>query len=265
MQGARRGACRLAVEQGPARLLRPGQRQIGGLLQALSQRRWSSPRRLRTWFPADLRGTGDDAVPGQQDTVAHPVELVVEPDCGVCESMSWRSPKASRKPPGRSPPRPGCWRTHRRRAWLALPARLAEHLQGGECGVVDGSGGGCAGSSSPPRRRTPRPASGTPSSNRVVKSAITSPIRGSSACRSNNGHVEEKFRAFAPARQDQREAQPNTLDKVTPCCAARRSRRRLCRRKAGMPGAGCAAGGCFPARRPTAGPARRQARQAFSQ
>ena len=115
---------------------------------------------------------------------------------------------------------------HRRRARLAPPARLAEHLQGGNA----------AWSMAPWRLRWKlftASAKDTPacirhsSSKRVVKSAITSPIRGSSACRSNNGTLRRNSALSLQRARTSAKVQPNTLDKVTPCCAARRSRRRL--------------------------------------
>ncbi len=206
MQGARRGACRLAVEQGPARLLRPGQRQIGGLLPGAVAETLEQPH---VGFEHGFRQTfgeqADDAIPGQQDTVAHPVELVVEPDLrGLREHVVEIAESVAEGRRDEALLAQVAGEHHRRRAWLALPARLAEHLQGGECGVVDGSvevalealhrlGEGHPGLHPALQQQQGGEVGDHLADTRVVGMPI------------EQRHVEEKFRAFAPARQDQRE------------------------------------------------------------
>ena len=206
MQGARRGACRLAVEQGPARLLRPGQRQIGGLPPGAVAETLEQPH---VGFEHGFRQTfgeqADDAIPGQQDTVAHPVELVVEPDLrGLREHVVEIAESVAEGRRDEALLAQVAGEHHRRRAWLALPARLAEHLQGGECGVVDGSvevalealhrlGEGHPGLHPALQQQQGGEVGDHLADTRVVGMPI------------EQRHVEEKFRAFAPARQDQRE------------------------------------------------------------
>ena len=160
-----------------------------------------------------------------RDTVAHPAGGRARP-AGSARACRGDRRKRRGRPPGRSPPRPGCWRTP--------PAPSAAGPAGASRSTS--RAGNAAWSMAPWRLRWKlftASAKDTPacirhsSSKRVVKSAITSPIRGSSACRSNNGTLRRNSALSLQRARTSAKVQPNTLDKVTPCCAARRSRRRL--------------------------------------